>query len=137
MSTRSPITLTGATTGGVRLLLRAESLAILLALLATYQGMHASWGLFAALFLAPDLAMLPYLTSRAAGAAAYNAAHTYVAPVTVALAGTLLDSSLALEIATIWGAHIAFDRAVGYGLKYATAFGDTHLGRVGRAPSET
>ncbi len=59
------------------------------------------------------------------------------ATVTVALAGALVDSTLALEIATIWGAHIAFDRAVGYGLKYATAFGDTHLGRVGRVPTET
>jgi hypothetical protein len=29
-----------------------------------------------------------------------------------------------------WFAHIGLDRAVGYGLKYPTAFGDTHLGRV-------
>ncbi len=27
--------------------------------------------------------------------------------------------------------HGDFDRALGYGLKYATAFGDTHLGRLG------
>jgi Domain of unknown function (DUF4260) len=29
-------------------------------------------------------------------------------------------------------AHIGLDRALGYGLKYSTAFGDTHLGRTGR-----
>jgi hypothetical protein len=29
-------------------------------------------------------------------------------------------------------AHVGFDRALGYGLKYATGFGDTHLGRKGR-----
>ena len=28
--------------------------------------------------------------------------------------------------------HIGVDRALGYGLKYPTAFADTHLGRVGR-----
>jgi hypothetical protein len=34
--------------------------------------------------------------------------------------------------ATIWVAHIGFDRMLGYGLKYPTAFSDTHLGRIGR-----
>jgi hypothetical protein len=34
--------------------------------------------------------------------------------------------------ALIWIAHIGIDRALGYGLKYATGFGDTHLGRIGR-----
>ena len=33
----------------------------------------------------------------------------------------------------IWIAHVGFDRALGYGLKYASGFGDTHLGRIGRA----
>jgi hypothetical protein len=31
-------------------------------------------------------------------------------------------------------AHVGMDRAVGYGLKYPTAFGRTHLGVVGRKP---
>jgi hypothetical protein len=35
-------------------------------------------------------------------------------------------------IAIIWAAHIGFDRALGYGLKYPTAFSDTHLGRIGK-----
>ena len=33
----------------------------------------------------------------------------------------------------IWGAHVGFDRALGYGLKYSTGFGFTHLGLIGRA----
>ena len=37
-----------------------------------------------------------------------------------------------LSIAMIWLAHIGFDRALGYGLKYATGFGFTHLGRIGK-----
>jgi hypothetical protein len=36
------------------------------------------------------------------------------------------------HIALIWLAHIGFDRALAYGLKYPVAFGDTHLGRIGR-----
>ena len=35
-------------------------------------------------------------------------------------------------IACIWAAHVGFDRLLGYGLKYGTSFGDTHLGRRGR-----
>jgi hypothetical protein len=33
-------------------------------------------------------------------------------------------------MALIWLAHIGVDRLLGYGLKYPTAFTDTHLGRV-------
>jgi hypothetical protein len=29
-------------------------------------------------------------------------------------------------------AHIGIDRALGYGLKYSTGFGFTHLGRIGK-----
>ena len=36
-------------------------------------------------------------------------------------------------LALIWAAHIGFDRALGYGLKYAAGFGVTHLGfKTGR-----
>jgi hypothetical protein len=31
----------------------------------------------------------------------------------------------------IWCAHIGFDRALGYGLKYPGDFKMTHLGRIG------
>ena len=33
----------------------------------------------------------------------------------------------------IWCAHIGLDRALGDGLKYATGFAYTHLGRIGQA----
>jgi hypothetical protein len=39
---------------------------------------------------------------------------------------------LILSIAMIWLAHIGFDRALGYGLKYASGFSSTHLGRIGK-----
>jgi Domain of unknown function (DUF4260) len=47
--------------------------------------------------------------------------------------GFALSSPLVLSIAMIWLAHIGIDRALGYGLKYATGFAFTHLGRIGRA----
>ena len=83
-------------------------------------------------FLAPDLAMLAYLAGPRAGAR-LQLAHTYALPLALMLAGFL--RRLACPAAAgglIWIAHIGFDRALGYGLKYATGFGDTHLGRIGR-----
>ena len=48
--------------------------------------------------------------------------------VTFAVCGILV-----LAVALVWCAHIGFDRALGYGLKYAAGFRETHLGRLGRA----
>ena len=47
--------------------------------------------------------------------------------------GVLAATPWAVAGGLIWFAHIGFDRALGYGLKYAAGFGNTHLGRVGRA----
>jgi len=41
---------------------------------------------------------------------------------------------LLLAVGTIWFVHIGADRALGYGLKYATGFGDTHLSDSSRSP---
>jgi len=50
----------------------------------------------------------------------------------LALIGLLADIPICVAISLIWTAHIGFDRVQGYGLKYPTAFSDTHLGRIGR-----
>jgi Domain of unknown function (DUF4260) len=116
--------------GGVRTLLRLEGLAAGTAALALYTHAGFSWPLFALLILAPDLAMLAYLFGSRAGATAYNAAHTYIPA--LALAGFLIGWPVATAGGLIWIAHIGFDRALGYGLKYPTGFHDTHLGHIGR-----
>ncbi len=118
--------------GSPRLLLRLEGLAIAALTVALYARIGADWRLFAALWLAPDLSMLGYLFNTCWGARIYNAAHTYVVPITLALVALTLGASTALPIALIWINHIAIDRFLGYGLKYATGFGWTHLGRVGK-----
>ena len=39
-----------------------------------------------------------------------------------------------LAVGLIWAAHVGFDRALGYGLKYPDGFGMTHLGSIGTGP---
>lgn len=101
-----------------------------------YGKTDESWWLFAILFLAPDLSFLGYLAGARTGAIAYNAAHTLVAPMLLAVAGLLVPAAIPIPLALIWAAHIGFDRMVGYGLKYEAGFGYTHLGRIGKASPE-
>jgi hypothetical protein len=122
----------GFVSGGVRLLLRLEGLAALAVSLALYAHAGFSWPIFALFLLAPDLSMLAYLAGPRAGAAAYNLVHTYASALAVTLAGFFGTLPALTAAGLILIAHIGLDRALGYGLKYSTAFGDTHLGRTGR-----
>jgi hypothetical protein len=122
----------GSVAGGVRLLLRLEGAAAFAVALALYTHSGFSWLLFAALFLAPDLTMLAYVAGPRVGGAAYNAAHVYVLPLALLIVGYIAGAPAATAGGLIWIAHIGFDRTLGYGLKYATGFDDTHLGGIGR-----
>ena len=50
----------------------------------------------------------------------------------LATVGVLTGTDVAIQVALIWLTHIGFDRLLGYGLKYPSAFTDTHLQRVVR-----
>jgi hypothetical protein len=128
---RSP----GSTTGAVRGLLRLEALAAFVASLVAYNHLGGAWSTFAALFLLPDLAFLGYLAGPRVGAVAYDTTHSWLGPAALALVGAITGLDV-LWLVAIWAAHLGFDRALGYGLKYATGFAHTHLGVVGRARSE-
>ena len=82
------------------------------------------------LFLWPDLSMLGYVVSVRLGSSLYNLVHTYFFPLALAGLAVLEHKTEMLPFALIWFAHIGFDRALGYGLKYPTFFKDTHLQRV-------
>jgi hypothetical protein len=123
---------TGAPTGGVRTLLRLEGLALFLGMTLLYGVWEGSWWVYLILFLAPDLSFAAYLAGPRVGALVYNAAHAYLAPMVLMIAGFATSSPLVLSIAMIWLAHIGIDRALGYGLKYQAGFGFTHLGRIGK-----
>lgn len=113
-------------------LLRLEGAAALAAGLAGYFTLTDAWMTLAIFALAPDLAMVGYVFGAKVGGRLYNLTHTYLAPALLAAIGFWTLPAL-LPVACVWLAHIGIDRALGYGLKSETAFGLTHLGRVGRA----
>ena len=121
--------------GGPRLLLRIEGVAYAALALVGYAYSGYSWWLFATLILVPDVSMLGYLINSNIGAAIYNVVHTLTLPILLLFlfGAALFANMLFLSVGTIWVVHVGVDRALGYGLKYATGFGDTHLGHSGRS----
>ncbi len=111
------------------LFLRLEGAATFAASAGVYAQLDRSWWWFALWFFVPDLSMAGYAAGARVGAWAYNLAHTTAVPVVVGLAGWSLAPDL-VPLALVWVAHIGFDRMLGFGLKYPTAFRETHLGRV-------
>ena len=118
--------------GTPRNLLQLEAAALFLSSLFLYRQFDGSWWIFAACFLLPDLAMLAYLAGPQWGARAYNAAHTLTVPLALGVIAALNDQWSWLPALAIWTGHIGFDRMLGYGLKFGSSFGTTHLGRIGR-----
>jgi Domain of unknown function (DUF4260) len=132
VSVQQPTLAIGAVSGVPLALLRLEGATALGGAVVAYSALGGRWGLFALLCLLPDLSMLGYLAGRRVGAACYNAAHSYFGPALLAGFGMASNAHAALLVACVWAAHVGFDRLLGYGLKYGTSFGDTHLGRRGR-----
>ena len=124
--------MSGATKGVVRVVLRLEGLCVFVAASVAYSKFGLGWGTFALFFLTPDISFLGYLAGPTVGAVSYNLAHSYIGPVACLTAGLVLPAPTVLCAGIIWCAHIGFDRALGYGLKYSDGFSFTHLGRIGR-----
>ena len=116
----------------LELIIRLEWAVVAAVAIVFYAWSGVSWWLFGLLILAPDLSMFGYLGGPRIGAIAYNALHILIVPVLLAVAGNLFGNVMVTAIALIWTAHIAIDRALGYGLKLSSGFQDTHLGRIGR-----
>ncbi len=115
---------------GPKVLLHLEGFVVLFAAGTLYRDIGGTWGKFAALFFVPDLLMVGYVFGEKAGAWTYNAGHTYAAPFLFWMVLYFTHRTSFLPLVLIWVAHIGFDRFLGYGLKYPTAFKDTHLGRI-------
>jgi hypothetical protein len=120
--------------GSPRLWLRLEGFAALAIAVLIYHRSGYSWRIFLLLFLVPDISFVGYAFGPRMGAFIYNLFHSYLIP--AALGCALWLGGLSIAIPLIWVAHIGFDRLLGYGLKYSTAFADTHLGRIGRQSPE-
>lgn len=121
----------GYVTGNLRWLLRMEGLAIFIFSLMAYDFMGFPWGFFILVFLVPDLSLFAYFHSPRVGAILYNTMHSYILPLMLFAYGFFVSSSVADKLAIIWIAHIGFDRALGFGLKYPRGFRYTHFGRLG------
>ncbi|MGI4835424.1 MAG: DUF4260 domain-containing protein [Janthinobacterium lividum] len=117
----------------MKTLLKTEELAEMLLALFIFAHLPFAWWVLPATFLLPDLSMLGYLAGPRVGAASYNLAHHKAMAVAVGVAGGLLGLPLVVLVGTVLLFHSAFDRLLGYGLKYSTGFQDTHLGRAGKA----
>jgi hypothetical protein len=88
------------------------------------------WVAFVLLLLVPDVSMIGFVASTRLGAITYNAVHNEALPAAVVVTGIALDARLVIGAGLILAAHVGMDRMLGYGLKYPTAFRDTHLQRL-------
>ena len=123
----------GHATGAVRGILQAEGALLLLAALVLYGQVSGDWLLFAILFFVPDLSLIAYAGGPRLGAFIYNLAHSSILPLGFSIAAFAAQRLDLLPFTVIWLAHIGFDRMLGFGLKYGSAFGDTHLLRLTRS----
>src|ERR1700685_2365526 len=91
-------------------LLRLEGLLALVVGCIAYQRLYPHhWGVFALLFLVPDISLLGYLRSaNKRSAAFYNVVHSYVLPLALGLLAWSRASLLTGQLALIWLSHISF-----------------------------
>jgi hypothetical protein len=120
--------LVGSVVGTPKLLLRIEGVVLFAASIAVFAMQQQPWWIYPALLFIPDIFMLGYLRNTKLGSIIYNIGHSYPAAALVTLLGFLAASPLTIAVGAIWFGHIGWDRAFGYGLKYASSFKHTHLG---------
>ena len=110
--------------------LRVENALLFCAELCFYQKLSGDWWLFAKLFLLPDIGLLGYIWGARCGAICYNITHALIAPLCILFVGLLIKHDMAVAVSLIWIIHIAFERALGLGLKSRKGFAITHLGTI-------
>ncbi|MBX3143242.1 MAG: DUF4260 domain-containing protein [Trueperaceae bacterium] len=124
----------------MRMLLKLEELAQLIACVVLLIVLGAPWWCYLLLLIAPDTGMLGYLAGPRFGAMTYNLLHhKAVALLLVAFAFVATTGSSTpgpafelLAAGLILYGHASLDRLFGYGLKHSDSFQNTHLGRIGR-----
>lgn len=114
-------------------LLKLEEAAMFLLSICLIAPLHFAWWWWPALILAPDLSMLGYAAGNKIGAICYNFVHHKGVAIIIYLAGLYTVNETLQYAGLILFGHSCMDRGMGYGLKYFSGFGDTHLGKIGKA----
>ena len=115
--------------------LKLEELAMFLLGIFAFSFLNFHLSTFLLLLFLPDLSMLGYLGGNKMGAFFYNLFHHKGLAVLVYILGVYLDIHSIQLTGIILFSHSAFDRFLGYGLKYESGFKFTHLGEIGRKQS--
>lgn len=115
----------------MRTVLKLEEAGMLLLSVYLFSLLNFDWWWYLALFLAPDIGMLGYIINTKTGAFTYNILHHKGIAILVYVLGIYTGSELLQLIGLIMFGHAAFDRVLGYGLKYSDSFKHTHLGIIG------
>lgn len=113
-------------------IIKLEELGQLALAVLLFSQLQYTWWVFPACLLLPDLSMVGYLANPRAGALLYNIFHHKLLAVAFIAIGYWLDEPLASLAGVILLGHSAMDRALGYGLKYADSFKNTHMGWIGK-----
>ncbi len=116
----------------VTTILRLEGAGALGLGVAVYGFAGGEWLFLIPLLVLPDLSILGYLRGPRVGAVLYNVVHNWALAGLVAGGWLVSGQPAFLIVGSVLAAHVGADRLLGYGLKYPTSFGDTHLGRIGR-----
>lgn len=107
-----------------------EALQLLLCIYLVNQLPYPGW-LYALLFIAPDISMLGYVVNTRIGANLYNLFHHKGIAIACYLLGQYTNNPELTFTGLLLFGHSAFDRILGYGLKYPDNFKNTHLGWIG------
>jgi len=114
----------------MKTIIKIEELAQLVLGFFLFSMLTYSWWVFLALFLVPDTGMLGYLINTRVGAITYNLFHHKAIAVAIGIFGIYFVQEPLMLAGIVLFSHSAFDRMLGYGLKYQDSFKNTHLGRI-------
>ena len=118
----------------MKTVLKLEYLGGFLLSLYLFSQLPYAWWWYPILFFAPDLSMVGYLVNTKVGAATYNTFHHWGLAVVFYLLGGIFHLPILQLAGVIMTGHLFFDRMLGYGLKYADGFKNTHLGKINSSP---
>lgn len=113
-------------------ILKLEELAMLVLAVFLNATLPYAWWWYWVFFLTPDIGMLGYVINTRVGAITYNLFHHKGVAIVCYILGVYLAQTELQFIGLLLFGHSAFDRMLGYGLKYPDSFKNTHLGTIGR-----